>query len=517
MKIKCFTLLQCTAILVVAWGCLCDGRKSNSKPLTSSRRRFDFCEGEDCHPDANQSEEDTGQDDEMPPYTERRRPGTAVRYRPSPSPSSYHQHRPESVTSQRYNNRSKGRRFKQKQYELDEDTIDDSIPDRHETSYDREDHISHQYHDHDYPRRATRVIDLPHTRKSYSSDEVPIPPAAAIDTSSVPLPNYDHRLPRSLEFDDHDNHHFDDDYQSVPRISHQRRNSPYEKEESSSGRGKGWSRSYWKKFQSTSDPNQSVLRIPTLKNSYNEMTDSSEGLDGLDGLGGYLQGIYGNSMPSSRSSSPPSSFPLTMDQMPLLDPQPALDKTLMESFLSSNQRLASLLTPESLTSNFNDATDQVSTSASSESSAAGSSGSSSSGSGGGSFRSFIPFGFSLSSLFGNTRYSAKGSDNERSSSDDDDEETSHNGSPGSCDSNESSDSRNSYKIVEPPAPSSSSTTTAGTGAVLTPTPAAAVPISAHPVTNASNHVITATTSEALKAKHPSIRKRFGFVTRSAAM
>lgn len=540
MKIKCSMLLQSILFLVIAWGYLCDGRKSNRKNLTGSRRRFGYCEGEECHSDASHGTEDTGQEEGMP-YPDRRRPTVATRPRPPtslPSLSSYHHHHPKSDTSLRFNDgQSKGRRFKERNYEeLDEDTIEDSVSGpRHGANDGREDNFPpHQYDESEYPRRDVSAIDLPRSpvKNAYSPmDEVPLRPESVMDTSSVPLTNYDHRLPRSLEFDNHHHHQtYDEDYDGVPQIPYRRRNLMHEKDDNS---GRGWSASYWKKFSSNDEPNQLLHRPDHVpKVPYDEISEPSNGLDG------YLQGIYGgNSMPSSRSpSSLRPSFPLTMDQLPLLDPQPALDKTLMESFLSTNQRLASLLAPESFNSNFNDpSSNQPSTSASSDSSTGSGSGRGASGT---SFRSFIPFGFSLSSLFGNSRYSSKGSDNERAGSerdDDNDDEDSHSGS---CDSNDSSDSRNSYKILAPPTttparrrlqtlqpapspfPSSSSTRSrSAASTIIAPSPSTTSKVPTRQVvTLTPASASSVTTSEASKERMSSkMRKRFGVVTRSAAM
>ena len=423
-----------------------------------------------------------------------------------------------------------GRRFKStRQFDLDEETIDDSVPDRRQVEEERDDdRASYRYdEDADYPRRQSnrQVFDLPRTpphvaRKGYkSSDEIPIPPIPVIDTSSVPLPSYDHRLPRSLEFEDYA-HPFNEEYpmsMPMPRGRYLRRHSAYPGV-GPGRRAKSWSRTYWRKFSPDFEPNQSVHRSPLIQSASDEAMDTTHGLDG------YLEGLYGNTVQAAPRSSLKHHFPLTMDQLPLLDPQPALDKTLMESFLSTNQRLASLLAPESFNPNFSE--DQASTSssaASSSESSSSSSGGGGGGGGGGSFRSLIPFGFSLGSLFGNSRYSVKGNDRSAGQSNDedgDDESGSHGATSDSCDSNDSSDSRNSFNIADPP-PASAAVPTASS---TPPPPLPSLPapqsttlpgLATRPSTSTFAPVASET-SEALGAKQSSMRRRIG-VVRSAAM
>lgn len=522
---------HCALLLMILCVSLCDARRTGGR--SDSRRRYDVCKGDECH-GGGQSEEDAGQDEESFHSSGRgRRPGTGMRYHPSSSlsSSSHHLHRQEAAAHPPFASyRTKGRRFSTRYFDLDEESIDDPSgeSDRREMSDERDDdsHHRHRYHDEDdddphFPRRSSsKIVDLPRTypKKSFSApDDIPIPPL--VPSSFDSFPPYDHRSPRSLEFDDgHDS--IPEDYPDVRR-GQNRRYSSYDSE--SSDRGKGWSRSYWKKYPSNYESSSSSQQHSSRPSAHMMPSSSSdEVLDPANGLDGFLPAIYGNSMSSSsRSSSSRNKFPLTMDQLPLLDPHPALDKTLMESFLTTNQRLASLLASESFSPNFNDASDQVPTSASPDSSRSSSGGGRdpANGSGISSFKSLIPFGLSLSGLFGNSRSSSKGTaGQEANDEDNDDDEAAENSRSDSCDSNDSSDSRNSYKIVDPP----SLPTVPTTVSLLTSTFASGVASSQRSVTStpdSASTTTTTTTSEGLKGRAKSgvvVRKRIGFV-RSTAM
>lgn len=216
-------------------------------------------------------------------------------------------------------------------------------------------------------------------------------------------------------------------------------------------RGNSWSRQYWRKFA----PDESQL------NPIESVIPPSHGFDG------YLQGLYGTPPPppsgptsagqvigpKGNSKAKSRSSLLTMDNLPILDPLPQLDKTLMENFFRGNSKLPSALLGSD---SFSDPRDSDRPSGANGNNG-GDSSRSESNSGGlsSSTENFlknlrrIPFS-RFTSLFSPSRGSSSdkrtNSENKESSESDDDDDDSN-----SCsDSNESADSRHSYKIADPP-------------------------------------------------------------------
>ena len=513
--------------------------RTASGSLGSGYRRLDFCSGPDCRESEVESEDsDYEETDSLRQHQSSRNRNSVKRHYGSVVPTTYpHLHsrlRSDESVFTGGSTRSK-RRFKSQPIDLDEDMADDDkISDqirftdrRRAVRYPEEEDYHQQQQSHQH-QRTSKVIDLPRThpgsQHSYpGSSEIPIPPVPPIDTSSVPLPNYDHRLPRSLEPDDQE-HDFTADYHEMPSFGQMRR--AYADRETSrthgsgsrsSGKG-GWSRSYWKKFPTVSQSTQQNFEAEIPASTSHRRppvdqaaTNADEVLESANGFDGFLEGMYGGNSGSVSRSSAKNNFPLTMDQLPLLDPKPALDPTLMDSFLKANQRLASLLAPESFNPNsFGDDNVQPSTSSSSSSDAR----SNSENSGPASLRSLV--GLSLSRLFGTSRYNLNknsnnnnNNNNDRAGDGNDFEEEESSNHESSCDSNDSSDSRNSYKIVEPPTTTDASSVTPSITIVSLNTTSYAT---ANPFTS---HVSSTSTMESSTLRTTKLRKRFGHVTSTA--
>lgn len=223
-----------------------------------------------------------------------------------------------------------------------------------------------------------------------------------------------------------------DEQSFADRIGRSGGASNYEMMSSGGGGGSGskrgsWSRQYWRKLSPDSS-------------SYGQ---SSSHLSPANGFDGYLQGLYGTPPPQRayqrHRGHSRSSGPVTMDNLPYLDPMPALDKTLMENFLRSNSKLPSaLLGSESFGDPENSDRSNSDSHRSPDSSA----------------RDSILQGLSrisiprFTSLFSGRSDSRKRRKHTKKQSDDDDDDEEDSSS--CSDSNDSSDSRKSVKIVDPP-------------------------------------------------------------------